>query len=178
MEITNTSGEELEDSSDKKPEDNSGDSGASSVEVEDPYEGPQYSHNSEGEEVNIGTIRMVRCNSGSANGSLHKSIGWRSAGSSPAITPTPFFPLSPLPLGIMGRDSGSARRAITQLTSFSLSPLPLRGTRRDSGNARLPSPQNFHFSPLPLQPTAPPPHVFIEHMSWKPLNTLGCHPKH
>src|SRR6266436_3218836 len=51
--------EESEDSSEDKPENNSGNSEASSsFEVEDPYKGPQYSPNSEGEEINVGTIRM------------------------------------------------------------------------------------------------------------------------
>src|SRR6266581_1865599 len=54
MEVVHPSEEESED----KPENNSGDSKASNFEVEDPYEGPQYSPNSEGEEINIGTIRM------------------------------------------------------------------------------------------------------------------------
>ncbi|KAF8341668.1 uncharacterized protein EI90DRAFT_3116772 [Cantharellus anzutake] len=58
MEVTHLSKEELEDSLEDKPENNSGDSEVSSFEVEDPYEGPQYSPDSEGEEVNIGTIRM------------------------------------------------------------------------------------------------------------------------
>src|SRR6266704_4928092 len=58
MEVAHPSEEELEDSSEDKPENNSGDSEASSFEVEDPYEGPQYSPNSEGEEINVRTIRM------------------------------------------------------------------------------------------------------------------------
>src|SRR6266446_4776990 len=58
MEVTHPSEEESEDSLEDKPENNSGDSEASSFEVEDPYEGPQYSPNSEGEGVNVGTIRM------------------------------------------------------------------------------------------------------------------------
>src|SRR6266446_1508130 len=58
MEVAHPSEEESEDSSEDKPENNSGDSEASSFEVEDPYEGPQYSPNSEGEEINVGTIRM------------------------------------------------------------------------------------------------------------------------
>src|SRR6266571_4718867 len=58
MEVTHPSEEELEDLSEDKPENNSGDSEASSFKVEDPYEGPQYSPGSEGEEINVGTIRM------------------------------------------------------------------------------------------------------------------------
>jgi len=58
MEVAHPSEEESEDSSEDKPENNSGDSEASSFEVEDPYEGPQYSPNSEGEGINVGTIRM------------------------------------------------------------------------------------------------------------------------
>src|SRR6266700_4362096 len=58
MEVAHPSEEESEDSSEDKPENNSGDSEASSFEVEDPYEGPQYSPDSEGEEINVGTIRM------------------------------------------------------------------------------------------------------------------------
>ena len=58
MEVTHPTEDELEDPSNEEPENNSGDSEASSFEVEDPYEGPQYSPNSEGEEVNVGTIRM------------------------------------------------------------------------------------------------------------------------
>src|SRR6266581_2864143 len=58
MEVAHPSEEELEDSSEDKPENNSGDSKASSFEVEDPYEGPQYSPDSEGEGINVGTIRM------------------------------------------------------------------------------------------------------------------------
>src|SRR6266581_3382472 len=48
MEVTHPSEEESEDSLEDKPENNSGDSEASSFEVEDPYEG--HSPNSEGEE--------------------------------------------------------------------------------------------------------------------------------
>src|SRR6266571_2848338 len=58
MEVAHPSEEESEDSSEDKPENHSGDSEASSFEVEDPYEGPQYSPGSEGEEINVRTIRM------------------------------------------------------------------------------------------------------------------------
>src|SRR6266705_1708567 len=58
MEVAHPSEEESEDSLEDKPENNSGDSEASSFEVKDPYEGPQYSPDSEGEEINVGTIRM------------------------------------------------------------------------------------------------------------------------
>ena len=58
MEVAHLPEEESEDSSEDKPENNSGNSEASSFEVEDPYEGPQYSPDSEGEEINVGTIRM------------------------------------------------------------------------------------------------------------------------
>ncbi|KAF8321882.1 uncharacterized protein EI90DRAFT_3131408 [Cantharellus anzutake] len=47
MEVAHATEEESEDSSEDKPENSSGDSEASSFEVEDPYEGPQYSPNSE-----------------------------------------------------------------------------------------------------------------------------------
>src|SRR6266446_6491522 len=57
-EVAHLTEDESESTSDEEPENNSGDSEASSFEVEDPYEGPQYSPNSEGEEVNVGTIRM------------------------------------------------------------------------------------------------------------------------
>src|SRR6266581_496436 len=58
MEVAHQSEEESEDLLEDKPENNSGDSEASSFKVEDPYEGPQYSPDSEGEEINVRTIRM------------------------------------------------------------------------------------------------------------------------
>src|SRR6266705_733153 len=58
MEVAHRSEEESEDSLEDKPENNSGDSKASSFKVKDPYEGPQYSPNSEGEEINVGTIKI------------------------------------------------------------------------------------------------------------------------
>src|SRR6266436_3753282 len=58
MEVAHPTEDESEDPSDEEPENNSGDSEVSSFEVEDPYKGPQYLPDSEGEEVNVGTIRM------------------------------------------------------------------------------------------------------------------------